>query len=87
MKSTPQRSQRRQHGGPNEDKAVPTKTLKFSHPKATSTAADAPIVVPHVTLNTAALVIALAAAQLAAGGRLQAGRSPLGDGRRHPRCC
>ena len=53
-----------------------------SHPKPTSTPAGAPIVVPCITLNTAALAVALAAAQLTTGGRLKRG-APLGDGRRY----
>ena len=40
---------------------------------ATIPPADARIVVPHVTLNTAALAVALAAAQLAATERLERG--------------
>ena len=86
MKSTPQRSERRRRRGPDEGNAVQTKALQFSHPKPTSTAADAPVVVPHVALNTAALAVALAAAQLTTGGRLKRG-APLGDGRATPRCC
>ena len=50
--------------------------MQFSHPKATSTPTDAPIVGPHVTLNTDALAVALAAAQLAITGRLKRGALP-----------
>ena len=50
--------------------------LQFSHPKPTSTPTDAPILVPHVTLNTAALAVALAAAHLATTGRLKRGALP-----------
>ena len=43
---------------------------------AASTPTDAPIVVPHATLNTAALAVALAAAHLATTGRLERGALP-----------
>ena len=56
--------------------------MLFRHPERTNTPTGAPIIVAHVALNTAAVAVALAAAQLTTGGRLKRG-APLGDGRRY----